>query len=825
MAASRGTGTISNSYDSNGEWQVCFENDRNVGSYGIFTGDRPFEFVLPVTLCQLFSIIIISRTMYFLLKPLRTPKFICNVLGGIILGPTFLGRNKTYWNALFPPRQAEYLVLTSMIGAIYFIFLVTLKMDVIMTMKAAKSTWRLGVMPFLASFGVILSLLSLYYNPQKIAPANIPVSRFSISLVMSLSNFPVMSEAMIELNLIATELGKIALSSSMINDQILWIFQTIERIAYEDGAESKVKLFCKWAFFVSLNVVVLRPTMKFIARTTPIGKPVKEVYIVLILLISLIMAGLGDLIGITFLIGPLIFALIIPGGPPLGTTLIEKCEFLVTEFLLPFFFVYIGINTNLSALRDWNLFLTLQGVFFIGDLAKLLTCVLVSLTYNIRPKHGTVLGLTLNIKGIIQLIGLARLRKLKLLDDDTFSQLVCCVVIITSIATPLVNFLYKHRPRVLVTGIYERQLRTLQSTPRNTEFRIICCVHNEGNVRGITALIESCSPMLESPICVYAIHLIELIGKSSPIFLPLKYKQNKKFLSVNYPNTNSIMSAFGNYSNNSSGPVTILPYVNMAPYKSMHDAIFNLAQDNMVPFIIIPFHENDSIDLVGHVSASIRKMNTRFQAQVPCTLGILVDKYSRLGACNNTNLFFNVGIFFIGGPDDREALTLGIRMSERANTRVSLFRFIITNKKMCGNNLFLTKEEREEEKLDFMLDEGLIDEFKSMKYGNGNVSCYEIMVEDAIEVLDAVHSLEGNYDLVMVGRRHNSGSLNGDEMATFIENAKILGILGDMLSSMEFCIGMIPVLVTQCGGMKLNDKKFDSIGSINVSQKSLPIEK
>ncbi|KAK7311184.1 hypothetical protein RJT34_09153 [Clitoria ternatea] len=263
------------------------------------------------------------------------------------------------------------------------------------------------------------------------------------------------------------------------------------------------------------------------------------------------------------------------------------------------------------------------------------------------------------------------------------------------------------------------------------------------------------------------------------------------------------MRAFLNYSNNSGGPVTVFPYVNVAPYKSMHDAVCNLSQDKMVPFIIISFHENDHIDQCGPMASSIHKMNTCFQAHAPCTLGILVDRNSRLGMCNgyNSNQFFHVGIFFIGGPDDREALALGIRMSKRPNTRVSLFRFVVMSKKPCKSKIELAREEWEEAERDTMLDEGLIDEFKSMRYVNGNVSWYEILVEDGVEVLDAIHNLEGNYDLVIVGKRHDIGSLNDEEMSNFIENAEILGFFGDMLSSKDFCLGMVPVLVTRCAGV------------------------
>jgi hypothetical protein len=397
-----------------------------------------------------------------------------------------------------------------------------------------------------------------------------------------------------------------------------------------------------------------------------------------------------------------------------------------------------------------------------------------------------------------------------------------CVVVTTAVVTPFVKILYKHRPRVLNSeSVYYEQRKSIQNTPRNSEFRIVTCLHSEGNVRGITTLLEACNPAPESPLCVFVIHLIELLGQSAPILLPINYKKNRKFLSVNYPDTNFIVRAFENYAKNSYGPVIILPYVNVAPYKSMLDAVCNLSQDKMVPLIVIPFHENDNIELGGHVSSSIRKLNTRFQARVPCTLGILVDRYSHLGATRDKH-FFHVGIFFVGGQDDREALALGIRMSQRANMKVSLFRFIVSNRKQFESKSQSNGEDSMgEEEQEEMLDEGLIDEFKSMKFGIGNVSWYEIVVEDGVEVMDAIRGLEGKYDLVMVGKRHNVGSLKDEEMGNFIENVQILGIFGDMLSSTEFCIGTVPVLVTQCGGDKRAINKLDRIGSNNVSQKSL----
>jgi len=336
-----------------------------------------------------------------------------NMQGGIILGPTVLGRNKVYWNALFPARQAGLLAFLSLAGAVYFLFLVSLKMDVLMTIRAAKSTWPLGVIPFLASFGIMTALLHAFYAPANLSPSYQPISRVSISCSMALSNFPVISDAMIELNLIATELGQIALSSSMINDNIQFLLVVVHSFAYGSDLEISINLLGNWSLFMSFTYFVLRPTMKLIARITPVGKPVKEAYVVCILLMVMVMAAVGDVMGVTCLMGPLLLGLVIPSGPPLGTTLVEKSELLITQFLLPFFFLYVGLNTDLSALMDWRLFLTLQSVFFAGDLVKLVACILVSLSYNIKPRYGTLLGLTLNIKGITQLIVFSRLKRLE----------------------------------------------------------------------------------------------------------------------------------------------------------------------------------------------------------------------------------------------------------------------------------------------------------------------------------------------------------------------------------------------------------------------------
>ncbi|XP_028213890.1 cation/H(+) antiporter 15-like [Glycine soja] len=627
-------------------------------------------------------------------------------------------------------------------------------MDVVTTLKSAKRCWRFGVFPFLASFLVTVTLFSLY-SPNGNANQN-QMSIYHFPNIFTLSSFAVVSETLMELNLVATELGQIALSSAMISEILQW---TTMELLFNSKFSMRflIVLLIGATGFAVLLLLIIRPLVNIVLERTPPGKPIKEAYVVLLLLGPLVMAAISDTFGIYFVMGPFLYGLVLPNGPPLATTIIERSELIVYEFFMPFFFLLIGTRTDLTLIHEhWEVVLVVLAILFVGCLVKVI-------------------------------------------DTEVFSVAVMSVVVMTSICIPLIKSLYRHRRVCKTQTIQEGCVKTIQNITENTPFNIVSCVHTDEHVHNMIALIEACNPTTQSPLYVYVVHLIELVGKSTPILLPMN-KNKRKSLSVNYPNTNHILRAFENYSNNSSGPVTVLSYVNVAPYRSMHEAVCNLAEDNSVHLLIIPFHQNDQT-LGSHLASTIRNLNTNFLANAKGTLGILVDRYSVLSG-SSSKLSFDVGIFFIGGKDDREALALGIRMLERPNTRVTLFRFVLpTNEDSRFNGLV----ENEDENLESTLDESLIDEFiakNDISSDSVNVVYHEAVVEDCIQVLKAIRGMEKDYDLVMVGKRHSMGNFVEEEMSNFMDNADQLGILGDMLASNEFCNGKVPVLVMQCGDEK-----------------------
>lgn len=334
-----------------------------------------------------------------------------SVQGGIVLGPSALGQHLGYrfMEMLYPPRQITFIGTLSTFGASYFLFIVALKMDITRTLRASKTTWRFGIFPFITSLTAVSCLVNAYEKALN------PTMKFStigtfFSAAMSFSNFIVISDYLMEHNLASSELGKIALSSSMLNDAMQWFTLFFVRFTKENRGVHFVQLLFCYSVLLFLCLFVIRPFLLMIAKNTPVGKPVKEVYIVCILAGVLIMAALADCLGVSYLMGPLLFGLIMPNGPPLGTTLVQKTEVVISDFLLPLFYVFVGMNTNFRELQNWTVILTLEFIIIAGYTVKVIACVIVALSYNMSLKHGVVLGLMLNVKGIAEVLTFTRMK-------------------------------------------------------------------------------------------------------------------------------------------------------------------------------------------------------------------------------------------------------------------------------------------------------------------------------------------------------------------------------------------------------------------------------
>ncbi|CAN6710012.1 unnamed protein product [Malus baccata var. baccata] len=777
-----------------------------VTSKGFWRKDNPLDYPLPLTMAQIVLVVVISRALYYLLRPLGQTKFVCNLLGGIILGPSALGKTKVVREKLFRRKDASVFEVIALMGVVYSMFIIAVKFDKNMVRRTARNAWKIGLPGFIIPLVITLSLVHPIGTTLPGFKGGTFFLYFSFS-TFSFTFFPVIAQALSELNLMTSELGQLAMSSSLVTEAIQWL-STVAHIVFSKrnpshGVMALVSLLALTIF----NFSFLRPLVLLVVKKTPEGKDVKEGYVVAILVGVLAMALVSDAIGATPITGPILFGLVIPDGPPLGATLIQKMEFVVSEFLLPVLFFRVGFMVDVFSFSDWESFGKLQLVICLTYGAKIVTVTVAALFCKIRFKNSLLLGLILTIKGVVDIVLLTRWRSSMLLDEQSYTQITLSMLTVTLIATPVVRFLYQPQTR-LGPSTKNLRIRNIQSARNYQEFSILCCVHNEESVCSITTLLESSNPTDVSPLITYVVRAVELIGRAAPLLVPYKKKYqeeaNKKLKHSNSP-THQMMRAFWNYSMNSKGPVSIQAFTMIAPYKSMHETVCRLAEDNNIPLILLPFHENHQYIVGATVTTAIRQFNIHVQNYSPSTVGLLVERglSTRLSV---SHFSYNVAVFFIGGPDDREALAYAWRMSGNPDVGITVFRFLLQNKVIVAN-----KDEETEE----ILDQALVDEFKIRNIGNDCVIWRDIEVDDSVQLMDAIRNSQGDYDLVLVGRRHTDMLLRDEEMTEFVQNPE-LGVIGDMLASPDFCGGMVNVLVLQ-ESKELSNGAF-RIGSMRGSE-------
>ncbi|KAL5555473.1 hypothetical protein UlMin_037709 [Ulmus minor] len=785
---------------------VCYAPTM-ITTNGVWQGDNPLDYSLPLFILQLTMVVVTTRFLVFILKPFRQPRVISEIMGGIILGPSCLGRNVRFANTVFPLRSVMVLETMANVGLLYFLFLVGVEMDISVIRRTGRKALAIAiagmVLPFI--IGACFSFI-LRSRDQTMTQGTFILF---LGVALSVTAFPVLARVLAELKLINTELGRIAMSSALVNDMCAWILLALAIALAENHSTSLASLWVilSSAAFVAFCILIVRPAIAWMVRRTPEGESFSEFYICLILTGVMISGFITDAIGTHSVFGAFVFGLVIPNGP-LGVTLIEKLEDFVSGLLLPLFFAISGFKTNVGKIQSAATWGYLLLIILLACAGKIAGTLLVAMYYRMPIHEGITLGLLMNTKGLVEMIVLNVGRDQRVLDEESFAIMVIVAVVMTGIITPIVTIIYRPARKFIP---YKR--RTIQRSKPDAELRVLVCIHTPRNVPTIINLLEASHPTKKSPICVYVLHLVELTGRASAMLIVHNTrKSGRPALNRTQAQSDHIISAFENYEQH-AGCVTIQPLTAISPYSTMHEDICHLAEDKRVAFIIIPFHKQQTVD--GGMEATnpaFRMVNQNVLANAPCSVGILVDRglngSTRLAANQVTH---HVAVIFFGGPDDREALSYAWRMSDHPGISLTVMRFIpgedaIDPLEQPGADpndpRMLTIET--DEALEKQLDEDIINEFRMKTVNDETIVYNEKVVNNGEETVAAIRSMDNIHDLFIVGRGQGMISPLTAGLTDWSECPE-LGAIGDMLASSDFAATVSVLVVQQYIGVGPNE--------------------
>lgn len=395
---------------------------------------------LATLIVQLLVVLLATQALGTAASLARQPAVIGEIAAGLLLGPSLLGQiAPDAYAALFPPSSLGTLQLLSQVGVILFMFSVGLDVDPHHLRHQAPTAVAVShfsiVVPFV--LGVLISL-QLYPG---YAPRGVAFHAFALfmGIALSITAFPVLARVLEDRGLSRTPLGATAIACAAVDDVTAWsLLAFVVTLVSAGGVTATLGMMAlALAVFMAVMLLVVRPALArllFRSSTT-----LTRGRIAITLGVMLASALTTEVIGIHALFGAFLAGAIMPAGDALRGRLRERLESLSSVFLLPLFFAFTGLRTEIGLLNDVWSWLTCAAIVVTAVAGKLVGSMLAARWTGSSWRDAFVLGALMNTRGLMELIALNVGYDLGILSPHMFTMLVVMALVTTAMTGPLLD--------------------------------------------------------------------------------------------------------------------------------------------------------------------------------------------------------------------------------------------------------------------------------------------------------------------------------------------------------------------------------------------------
>ena len=407
---------------------------------------------LSMLLIQVVLILLISRMFGVLFSKFGQPIVIGEIVSGIILGPSILGFiSPNIFNFIFPKESLMSLQYLSQIGLTFFMFSIGMDLDLSKIKRKAKVA--LVVSHSSIIFPYFLGVCLAYFIYPVFAIGNVNFLSFAlfIGIAMSITAFPVLARIIQERGLTRTTLGSLAITCAATDDISAWfILAAVIAIVKAGNITSALFTIGLTIVYVFFMFKVIKPWISKRSQKHLNENILSKSVVAKSFIILLLSACIAELIGIHALFGAFISGVIMPQNINFKNNLLVKIEDISVLILLPIFFAFTGLRTQIGLLNTSNAWLICGCVFLIAVIGKIAGSTLSARFVGLSWKNSLSLGALMNTRGLMELVVLNIGYDLGILSPEIFAIMILMALGTTFMTGPLLNLINWAFPKIEV---------------------------------------------------------------------------------------------------------------------------------------------------------------------------------------------------------------------------------------------------------------------------------------------------------------------------------------------------------------------------------------
>nr|WP_314840238.1 cation:proton antiporter [uncultured Flavobacterium sp.] len=473
------------------------------GSWGDFIASmlHNFQDPLAILLAQIITIILVARIFGWIFKKIGQPSVIGEIIAGIVLGPSLLGLYFPEVSAaLFPVASLGNLKFLSQIGLILFMFVIGMELDLKVLKNKANEAIVISHASIIIPFTLGIGLAYFVYN--QFAPEGVKFLSFSLfmGIALSITAFPVLARIVQERGIHKTKLGAIVITCAAADDITAWcILAVVIAIVKAGTFVSSLYIIMLAVLYVAAMIYIVKPFLKRIGDLYGTKDSIVKPVVAIFFLVLIVSSYATEVIGIHALFGAFMTGAIMPDVPKFRTIFIEKVEDVALILLLPLFFVFTGLKTEIGLLNDPYLWKITGFIILVAVVGKFFGSALAAKFVGQSWRDSLTIGALMNTRGLMELIVLNIGLELKVLTPEVFTMMVIMALVTTFMTGPaldLINFIFKTKD----SGEHV-------DSSDDTKFRILISFGNNEKGKSLLRIANSLVKKQKNTASVTVMHL------------------------------------------------------------------------------------------------------------------------------------------------------------------------------------------------------------------------------------------------------------------------------------------------------------------------------